>query len=360
MTDRLEDIYRSILSGSRLDKESALMLLQESALPGIGFLAQNRRFFHHPEKAVTYIVDRNINYTNICSTGCYFCAFFRTREDGDSYALSTDEVLMKIEETVKLGGTGILLQGGHNLSLPFDFYLDLLKAIRAKFPQIHIHAFSPPEVVFFAKTFAMSVPDVLKKLKDSGLQSLPGGGAEILSEKTRQRIAPNKATAEEWLDVMEKAHSLGIPTTATMMFGAGEDDEEIIEHLDVIRSLQERTGGFTAFIPWTYQRGGRARLDVERASYTKYLKVLALSRIYLDNFKNIQASWLTQGLDIGQLALHFGANDLGSVMIEENVVSSAGCINKTNEEELRQTIMDAGFTPKKRRTLYEEVISGDV
>ncbi|HQO20396.1 MAG TPA: cyclic dehypoxanthinyl futalosine synthase [Acidobacteriota bacterium] len=351
----MDDIFKKIASGGRIDGESALKLLTEASPVELGCLAQERRFFHHPEPAVTYIIDRNINYTNICETLCAFCAFSCAEGEEGAYSLSIEDLLQKVKETVEFGGTGILLQGGHNPRLPFGYYTEMLSAIKRDFPDIHIHAFSPPEIVFFSKSFGMSVPETLSKLKESGLQSLPGGGAEILTEKSRKRIAPKKATTNEWLGVMEEAHRLGIPSTATMMFGAGEGDDEIIEHLDRVRSLQDRTGDFTAFIPWTYQPGGRAKLKVERASYTKYLKVLALSRIYLDNIKNIQASWLTQGLDIGQVALHFGANDLGSVMIEENVVRAAGCSHRTNEAELREVIASAGFTPVKRRTLYERV-----
>ncbi|HNQ77257.1 MAG TPA: cyclic dehypoxanthinyl futalosine synthase [Acidobacteriota bacterium] len=353
MGSDLQQVFSDIAKGKRIDKAAALSLLLNASPVELGFLAQERRFFHHPEPAVTYIIDRNINYTNICETLCAFCAFSRAESEEGAYSLSIEDLLQKVKETVELGGTGILLQGGHNPKLPFSYYLDMLSAIKRDFPDIHIHAFSPPEIVFFSNSFGMSVPEVLSKLREAGLQSLPGGGAEILTEKSRKRIAPKKATTEEWLGVMEEAHRLGIPSTATMMFGAGEGDDEIVEHLDRVRSLQDRTGGFTAFIPWTYQPGGRAKLKVEKASYTKYLKVLALSRIYLDNIKNIQASWLTQGLDIGQVALHFGANDLGSVMIEENVVRAAGCSHRTNEAELREVIATAGFAPKKRRTLYE-------
>lgn len=359
MERNLNRVYSKIALSERIDKNGGVTLLKFAPLTNLAMMAQGIRFKIHPEKEVTYIVDRNINYTNLCVTKCRFCAFYRIKKDKDSYVLTNEDVLKKIKEAVELKGTGILLQGGHNPGIPFKYYIDLLKAIRENYPRIHIHAFSPPEIDFFAKNFKMTVSEVLGKLKKAGLQSLPGGGAEILTEKTRKRIAPKKATTEEWLKVMETAHSLGIPGTATMMFGTGEDDEEIVEHLDLIRSLQDKTRRFTAFIPWTYQMGGVARLKVEKASYTKYLKVLALSRIYLDNFKNIQASWLTQGLDIGQIALHCGANDLGSVMIEENVVSSAGCGNRTNEEELRQTIKNSGFTPVKRSTLYQIIERSD-
>lgn len=355
MEKKVENIREKIYKGERIDYEEGLFLLENASLTEIGLLANFVRFRMNKEKVVTYIVDRNINYTNICVAKCEFCAFYRNEDDWDKYTLSIDEILKKVEETVALGGTGILLQGGHNPNIPLEYYTNLLSAIRKNFPQIHIHAFSPPEMVFFSKIFKMDITKILTLFKECGLMSIPGGGAEILSNKTRKNIAKRKATKEEWLDVMEKAHSLNIKTTATMMFGAGEKLSEIVEHLEAIRKLQDKTNGFTAFIPWTYQMGGRAKLVVKKASYTFYLKVLALSRIFLDNIKNIQASWLTQGLDIAQVALHFGANDVGSTMIEENVVREAGCCNRTNEEELKKIIVDSGFIPRKRRTLYEIV-----
>jgi len=349
----IEEIYQKIDKGERLNYEEGVILLKKGSIAEIGYRAQKIRFKLHPQKIVTYIVDRNINYTNICQTKCLFCAFYRNKNDSDAYTLSIEEVLKKIEETVKLKGTGILLQGGHNPKIPFSYYKELLTVIRKRYPEIHIHAFSPPEIVFFSKTFKMPVLKVLKELKEVGLMSLPGGGAEILSERTRKKIAPKKAKVEEWLDVMEKAHKLNILSTATMMFGTYESNEEIVLHLDQIRKLQDRTQGFTAFIPWTYQKGGKARINSEKTSYSRYLKILAFSRIYLDNIKNIQASWLTQGLDIASVALHYGANDVGSIMIEENVVREAGCTNRTNEKELKEMIIDSGFIPQKRTTLYE-------
>lgn len=355
MRDNLEKIFEKIEKGKRITFEDGIMLLKKGSLAEMGFYAQKIRYKLHPKDFVTYIIDRNINYTNVCETKCSFCAFYRDEKDRDAYTLKIEEVLEKIDETINLGGTGILLQGGHNPKIPFNYYVELLKAIRKAFPQIHIHAFSPPEIVFFAKNFKMSVGEVLKELKKAGLMSLPGGGAEILSEKTRKKIAPRKANAQEWIGVMEKAHQLKIKTTATMMFGTIEKDEEIVYHLDLIRNLQDKTKGFTAFIPWTYQQGGKAKVKAEKTPYTKYLKVLAFSRIYLDNIMNIQASWLTQGLDIASVALHFGANDGGSVMIEENVVREAGCLNRTNEEELRKMIVNCGFVPIKRTTLYKIV-----
>ncbi|MCX7829603.1 MAG: dehypoxanthine futalosine cyclase [Acidobacteria bacterium] len=353
MKSGLDKIYRKIESGKRISLAEGKIVLTKGSLSDIGFFAQKIRYRFHPSKVVTYIVDRNINYTNICSTKCGFCAFYRNESDCDSYVLTKEEMQKKIEETVKLGGTGILLQGGHNPKLPFNYYKELLKEVRKNFPKIHIHAFSPPEIIFFAKNFKMPVEKVITELKKCGLRSIPGGGAEILSDKTRKTIAPQKATSRQWLYVMRKAHQLNIPSTATMMFGTCENDDEIVLHLEKIRKLQDKTKGFTAFIPWTYQKGGKAKIDAEKTSYAKYLKVLGFSRIYLDNIKNIQASWLTQGLDVASVALHYGANDVGSVMIEENVVREAGCLNRTNEEELKNMILDSGFIPKKRTTLYK-------
>jgi len=353
MKNNFDKIFAKIEKGKRISFKEGTLLFKDGSLAEMGFYAQKARYRLHRKNVVTYIIDRNINYTNICQTKCSFCAFYRNDKDKDAYTLKIEEVLEKIDETVQLGGSGILLQGGHNPRIPFSYYIELLNAIRKNFPQIHIHAFSPPEIVFFAKNFKMSIIEVLKKLKKAGLMSIPGGGAEILSTKTRSKIAPRKATAQEWLEVMEIAHKLKIPTTATMMFGTCESDEEIVYHLDLIRNLQDKTNGFTAFIPWTYQKGGKAKIEAEKTPYTKYLKVLAFSRIYLDNIKNIQASWLTQGLDIASVALHFGANDVGSVMIEENVVREAGCFNMTNEHELRKMILNSGFIPQKRTTLYK-------
>lgn len=353
MKNNIEKIYKKIDRDERINFKEGVTLLKKGSLSEIGYRAQRIRWKLHPKNIVTYIVDRNINYTNVCDTKCLFCAFYRNENDCDAYTLSIEQVLEKIEETEKLGGTGILLQGGHNPKIPFNYYKELLIAIREKHPKIHIHAFSPPEIVFFSKKFKIPVLKVLRELKEAGLMSLPGGGAEILSMKTRKKIAPRKAGVKEWLDVMEKAHKLKIPSTATMMFGTYESDEEIVFHLEQIRKLQDKTQGFTAFIPWTYQKGGKAKIESEKTPYSRYLKVLAFSRIYLDNFKNIQASWLTQGLDIASVALHFGANDVGSVMIEENVVREAGCTNRTNEKELREMIIDSGFIPKKRTTFYK-------
>jgi cyclic dehypoxanthinyl futalosine synthase len=340
-------------AGERLSPEEGLLLLERAPFLELGQAADAARARMHPDGVATYIVDRNINYTNVCVANCSFCAFYRRPGDPEGYVLSMGELLDKIRETAQLGGTGILLQGGHNPSLPFGFYEDMLRQFREAFPQIHIHGFSPPEITFFSKLYKMPLAEVMGRLKEAGLGSIPGGGAEILSDAVRSEMARGKATVKEWLAVMRTAHGLGLRTTATMMFGSIETPRDILIHLTHLRDLQDETGGFTAFIPWTFQPGEHTPLQEATATGVDYLRVLALSRIFLDNFDNIQASWVTQGLKMGQVALHFGANDMGSIMIEENVVASAGCRNRTNEEELRRLITDAGFIPRKRRTLYE-------
>ncbi len=339
--------------GERLSPEEGEALLTSAGFLDLGRAADLARERKHPEGAATYIVDRNINYTNACVSNCLFCAFSRKPGSAESYLLGKDELLAKVKETVELGGTGVLLQGGHNPELPFSFYEEMLRLLRREFPDVHLHCFSPPEIVFFSALYKMSVSEVIARLKEAGLMSIPGGGAEILSDDVRPAMAPGKATVTQWLGVMEEAHKQGLRTTATMMFGSIEKPRDIIVHLDHLRRLQDKTGGFTAFIPWTYQENDDLPLPSAKATGVDYLRVLALSRLYLDNFDNIQASWVTQGLKMGQVALHFGANDIGSVMIEENVVSAAGCRNRTNEAELRHVIAEAGFIPRKRRTLYE-------
>ncbi len=340
-------------AGERLSPEEGLLLLEQAPFLELGQAADSARARKHPDGVATYIVDRNINYTNVCVANCSFCAFYRKPGDPEGYVLSMGELLDKIRETAQLGGTGILLQGGHNPSLPFGFYEEMLRGFRGAFPAIHIHGFSPPEITFFSKLYKMPLVEVIGRLKEAGLGSIPGGGAEILSDAVRSEMARGKATVKEWLAVMRAAHGLGLRTTATMMFGSIETPRDILIHLTHLRDLQDETGGFTAFIPWTFQPGEHTPLQEATATGVDYLRVLALSRIFLDNFDNIQASWVTQGLKMGQVALHFGANDMGSIMIEENVVASAGCRNRTNEEELRRLITDAGFIPRKRRTLYE-------
>lgn len=310
----------------------------------------------HKEKLTTFIVDRNINYTNVCWVDCKFCAFFRHKKDNDSYVLKFDEIDEKIEELLAIGGTQILFQGGVHPNLKIDYYEELVNHIHTKYPQITIHGFSSIEIDFIAKVSKISILEVLKRLQAKGLSSIPGAGAEILSDRVRDIIAPKKMDTQEWLEVHRLAHSIGMKTTATMMFGTVETDEEIIEHWDLIRKLQDETGGFRAFIMWSFQ-GENTKLmeehpQIKPQSSNRYLRLLAVSRLYLDNFKNLQSSWVTQGSYIGQMALKFGANDLGSTMMEENVVKAAGAANRMNQDEMIRLIKDIGEIPAKRDTAY--------
>ncbi len=335
----------------RLDTSRALELWQESDLFRLGKKAHALRMEMHPDQDVTYVVDRNINYTNICISGCKFCAFFRPPGDSEGYVLSFDQLDRKIQETEDLGGYQILLQGGMNPDLDLDFYLELLRFIKSRHPDVWVHGFSPPEIYYFAQSSQKDYARIIQELVEAGLDSIPGGGAEILVDRVRSRVSPNKCSAGEWLQVMRQAHLLGLKTTATMMFGHVETFEERIEHLQAVRDLQDETGGFTAFIPWTFQPHG-TRLPCRETSSVEYLRFLALSRLFLDNVPNIQASWVTQGPMIGQLALFWGANDFGSTMIEENVVSAAGVCFKLPEEKLRELITGAGFVPRRRTMEY--------
>ncbi|MEK6689896.1 MAG: cyclic dehypoxanthinyl futalosine synthase [Nitrospirota bacterium] len=345
---------------TRITEEEGINLLEKSDLLTLGDMANSIRKRIHPGKRVTFVIDRNINYTNICINRCRFCAFYRNENDSDAYILSNDEIFRKIEEILELGGTQILLQGGLHPSLPIDYYTDLLRSIKRSFP-VHIHAFSPPEIIHFARLSDLTIREVLMILKESGLDSIPGGGAEILVDKVRGIISPKKIKSDEWIEMMETAHGLGIPSSATMMFGSVEKKADIIKHLFRLRELQDRTGGFTAFIPWTFQplntelRIKSSEFGVKNFTTTgvEYLKVLALSRIILNNFKNIQVSWVTQGPKMAQVALKFGANDFGSTMIEENVVSAAGTAYRMSKEEIIEIIKDAGYIPAQRNTLYE-------
>ena len=307
----------------------------------------------HPDDVVSYIIDRNINYTNFCTEYCSFCAFYRPMGHAEGYILPIETILGKIQETVDLGGTGILMQGGLHPDLKIEWYEDLLRAIKARFA-IWCHCFSAPELVNIADVSGISLRDTIARLRDAGLDSIPGGGAEILDEDVRHRISRLKCTVQDWIDVHRTAHALGMRTTATMMFGAGETIEQRLNHFDVVRRIQEDTGGFTAFIPWFFQREytSLGRFVKQEATSVEYLKMLALSRIYLDNILNVQASWVTPGLKVCQLGLRFGGNDVGSIMIEENVVSAAGTHHRASEEQLRRLIRDAGFIPKQRDTLY--------
>ena len=340
----------------RLSKEDALDLIKNASLLDLAKMASAKKDELHKEKLTTFIVDRNINYTNVCWVDCKFCAFFRHKKDNDSYVLKFDEIDEKIEELLAIGGTQILFQGGVHPNLKIDYYEDLVSHIHTKYPQITIHGFSSIEIDFIAKVSKISILEVLKRLQAKGLSSIPGAGAEILSDRVRDIIAPKKMDTKEWLEVHRLAHSIGMKTTATMMFGTVETDEEIIEHWDLIRKLQDETGGFRAFIMWSFQ-GENTKLmeehpQIKPQSSNRYLRLLAVSRLYLDNFANLQSSWVTQGSYIGQMALKFGANDLGSTMMEENVVKAAGAANRMNQDEMIRLIKDIGEIPAKRDTAY--------
>lgn len=342
----------------RIDADEALRLLKEADLYELGSRANAVRDTLHPDRLVSYIVDRNINYTDICYVDCSFCAFYEkvgkennTTGETKGYILDDEVIFQKIQELVDVGGTQILLQGGMNPRLGIDYYIDLFRKIKERF-NIHLHALSPPEVHYLLLREKTSLEDVLTRLRDAGLDTIPGGGAEILSERVRKIIAPKKCTNTEWLAVMEAAHNVGIRSSATMMFGHVETLEERIEHLQQLRAVQDRTGGFTAFICWPYQPENTA-LQGHKTSAQDYLRTLAVSRIFLDNFPNVQASWVTMGSKIGQVALTYGANDMGGIMMEENVVKAAGASNCMDEKRVRQLIEAAGYVPVKRNTLYQ-------
>jgi len=350
-----------ILAGERITSAEARQLYH-SPLPELGKLADARRqqvqektHAGRGNEIVTYIIDRNINYTNVCNVYCKFCNFYRTETEPDAYVLSHDQIDEKIDELVALGGNQILMQGGHHPKLGIEFYLDLLGHLKEKYPQVNVHGFSPPEFNHFAEVFQMPLLEIISKFKAAGLGSIPGGGGEILVNKIRQRISPLKCDADQWLNVMEIAHSLGLNSSATMMFGHVESVEDRIEHLQRLRDLQDNTGGFTAFICWTFQPEGTVLKVPETAGPNEYLRMQALARIYLDNFSNVQASWVTQGPQIGQLALKFGANDFGSLMMEENVVSQAGAHFRMTVDEMRRLIAEAGYEPRQRDNWYKVI-----
>ena len=341
----------------RLTKEEALDLIRNADLKELGKMATARKKELHPKGITTFVIDRNINYTNICWVDCKFCAFYRHEKDADAYVLTFDEIDAKIDELLEIGGTQILFQGGVHPKLKIEWYEDLVEHIHQKYPTITIHGFSSIEIDFIAKVSRISVEEVLTRLKAKGLASIPGAGAEILSDKVRDIIAPKKIDSDVWVDIHRKAHKLGIKSTATMMYGTVETDEDIIDHFDMIRNLQDETGGFRAFIMWSFQGKNTELLaqipDMEKPSSNRYLRLLAVARLYLDNVPNIQSSWVTQGPYIGQMALHYGANDLGSTMMEENVVSSAGAAFSMAKDEMVHLIKDIGETPAIRNTAYE-------
>ena len=349
-----------VWEGQRMNAAETAQLYQ-LPLEVLGSLAHRRRELAKAEaydgrgnEIITYNVDRNINYTNVCNVYCKFCAFYRTAKDEDAYVITKEELDQKIEETVALGGNQILMQGGHHPSLTLDWYLDMLSHIKKEFPQVNIHAFSPSEFIHFQKVFDLPMEDLLRQFKEAGLGSIPGGGGEILVDRVRQRIAPLKAMSDEWLGVMDVAHRMGLNSSATMMFGHVETLEDRIEHLERVRAQQDATGGFTAFIAWTFQPEN-TRLKAKTVGAHEYLRMQALSRIYLDNIPNIQSSWVTQGLEVGQVALTYGANDLGSIMIEENVVSKAGTTFQMTVEDMHRLIQDLRYEPRQRNNWYQLV-----
>jgi cyclic dehypoxanthinyl futalosine synthase len=353
----LDSMLQKVWEGGRINQAEALRL---SALPleELGALADRRRqiakaaaYDSRGNEIVTYIVDRNINYTNVCNVYCKFCAFYRTEKDDDAYVITFDEIDKKIEETIALGGTQILMQGGHHPKLTMQWYLDLLAHLKSKFPQINIHGFSPSEFIHFREVFNLSLEEIISQFKTAGLGSIPGGGGEILVDRVRQRISPLKAMSDDWLEVMDVAHRLGLNSSATMMFGHVETMEDRIEHLERLRAQQDKTKGFTAFICWTFQ-AEHTKLRAPTVGAHEYLRTQALGRIYLDNFPNVQSSWVTQGQDVGQVALKFGANDLGSIMIEENVVSQAGTTFRMTVADMQRLISDLGYEPHQRDNWY--------
>jgi cyclic dehypoxanthinyl futalosine synthase len=348
-----EDVRRKVQEGERLSRDEGVSLLRDGDFLELGMLADSVRWRKHPEPVVTYIIDRNINYTNVCTAQCAFCAFYRDLPSKEGYLLGKEELAQKIDETVALGGNQILLQGGLHPDLGIEYYEELFRWMKATFP-IWVHGLSPAEVQYIARVSKLSLEETLRRLMDAGLDSIPGGGAEILSDRVRGVIGIAKGSTAEWLEVMEAAHGLGMKTTATMMFGHVETLEERVDHLLHLRDLQDRTGGFTAFIAWTFQPENTALAGDELTSF-QYLRTLAVSRIVLDNFPNVQASWVTQGSKIGQVSLRFGANDFGSLMIEENVVSAAGSHFRLTEGEMARAIQEAGFVPKRRTMSYEIV-----
>jgi cyclic dehypoxanthinyl futalosine synthase len=355
----IDKIAAKVRQGARVDRDEALALYLQASTALLGQLADEIRARRHPDRIVTYIIDRNVNYTNVCVARCNFCAFYRPVGSGEGYVLGFEEIFRKIDETIALGGGQLLLQGGHNPDLPLEWYEDLFRGVKARYPAFKLHALSPPEVIHITRMSRLTVPQVIDRLVAVGLDSIPGGGAEILVDRVRKILnCYNKATADEWLDVMRHAHRAGLRTTATMMYGHVETPAERLEHMLRLRELQDEMGGFTAFITWSYQPE-HTELGGSEATGIEYLRTLAIARIVLDNFDNLQASWVTQGGKVGQLSLAYGANDMGSVMIEENVVRAAGASFCMDEIEIVRNVENAGFVPK-RRTMHYEILGGPI
>ncbi len=350
----IDDIADKVYAGERLSYDDGIRLFNHHNIVEIAALADYVRWKKHPDPVVTYIIGRNVNYTNICWVRCSFCNFYRKPGEEGGYVLPKEQIFQKIQEMVDVNGVEVLMQGGLNPKLKIEWYEDLLSSIMEKFPNVILHAFSPAELIYIKNISKISMAETLTRLKKAGLHSVPGGGAEILTDRVRQFISPYKDTAEEWLDCMRVAHQVGLKSSATMMYGSVDTFEDRVEHLIKLRDLQDETGGFTAFIAWNYQPDG-TELGGERASAYDYLRTIAISRIMLDNFPSLQASWVTQGPKIGQLSLRYGVNDFGSTMMEENVVSAAGCVFTVPIEEIERLIIDSGFTPRRRYTRYEFV-----
>ena len=360
MAKTLDHLAEGVLAGARLSAAEALRLHEEADLATLAALADEVRRRKHPEGVVTYIVDRNLNPTNVCVTDCGFCAFYaRPKDEEKAYVLDRETIYRKIQETVDVGGVQILMQGGHHPYLKVDWFEELLSDIKARWPALHLHAMSPPEIDHLARISKISTREVIRRLHAAGMDSIPGGGAEILVEEVRERIAPKKTRSEDWLRIMREAHEEGLRTTATMMFGHVETVADRIEHLDRLRALQDETGGFTAFIDWTFQPGdnpmGQRMLanGWHKATHAEYFRTTAVARVFLDNFDNLQASFVTQGADAATLSLRMGCNDFGSAMLEENVVSAAGCFELVALEKIEDCIRSAGFVPRQRNQRYE-------
>jgi len=354
-TISFDSVQDKVLSGERIDRDDGLWLLRDADLLELGELAQAVRFRHNPEPVVTFVIDSNPNYTNICTTDCAFCAFYRKPGSKDGYTLSLEQVMEKVQRAADLGATTVLLQGGHNPDLKLEYYESLVRETRRRFPQVTPHFFTASEVTTMANVSGLTIARVLGRLKDAGQSTLPGGGAEILSDRIRRRLAPKKGGADAWLTVHRQAHALGFKSTATMMFGHIEEDDDLLEHLERVRALQDDTRGFTAFVPWSFKPGNTPlqKPIPHHAVPTRYLRVIALSRIFLDNVPHVQASWFSEGKKTGQIALHFGADDFGGTLFEENVHAATSFINKTTVDEILTLIRESGFVPAQRTTLYE-------
>ena len=358
LSSTVQEILRAAVDGRRITFDEGVILMREGRLHELGRAADAVCKRMHPEPYRTYNIDRNINYSNVCAAVCDFCAFYRKVNDTEAYVLDTDVILQKIKETVELGGDQILMQGGLHPDLPWSWYLELLRTIKSHYPNVNIHGFSPPEIHFFSKLYRMPLEQVLGELKEAGLGSLPGGGGEILVDRVRKAITRGKVLTDDWLNVHRVWHQMGGKSSATMMFGHIETLEERVEHMDRIRQLQDETGGLTAFISWTFQPEHTDMAEVPAAGAFEYLRVQAISRLYLDNVPNIQSSWVTQGGKIGQVAHYFGANDMGSLMIEENVVSQAGTVHHLTLKEIQGAIRESGYIPRQRNVFYEYIDHG--